>query len=391
VCAHLEPVERLAEPLHLGLERGDPLVEAGRGGRRRGRCRLGGGVRGVPWLAGGRRRLVTTQEMAISLLLLAGAARKPLCEVAPGESVERLVDLLHAREDMEPPGALVQLAGRLGPAQHEDAQHGDLVVGEADRLVEELAILGSAAPGTAGEACPAAPGEPLERLVDLPFVVRDDRVAVRGLVAGEPQRVEREWVLVGRRPLFLEQAAEDSQLDGVRVHVRSVRCHVPVNVPFRDSYRVAEGLLAGRYPGSSDPADTARRLARFEAHGVTLYVDLTHPADCLEPYDRLLGQGARRVAHPIVDFGTTTIPHMIRILDDIDAALDAGGSVYVHCWGGIGRTGTAVGCWLVRHGLDGGDPIARIAELRRDMSEAFVASPQTSAQRLMVSAWKRGR
>jgi hypothetical protein len=45
----------------------------------------------------------------------------------------------------------------------------------------------------------------------------------------------------------------------------------------------------------------------------------------------------------------------------------------------------------VRHGLDGGDPLGRIAELRRDLSAAVVASPETSAQRAMVSAWKPGR
>ena len=166
---------------------------------------------------------------------------------------------------------------------------------------------------------------------------------------------------------------------------------VPVNLPIRDSYRVADGLLAGKYPGASDPDETARRLALFDDHGVSIYVDLTHPADCLEPYERLIGAARRRIAHPIVDLGTPTIPHMTRILDDVDAALDAGGSVYGHCWGGIGRTGTVVGCWLVRHGLDGGDPLGRIAELRRDLSAAVVASPETSAQRAMVSAWKRGR
>ena len=124
---------------------------------------------------------------------------------------------------------------------------------------------------------------------------------------------------------------------------------------------------------------------------MTLLVDLTHPADSLDPYERLIGAGSTRVAHPIVDLGTTTIPHMTRILDDVDAALEAGGSVYVHCWGGIGRTGTVVGCWLMRHGLDGGDPLARIADLRRELPAASVPSPETSAQRAMVSAWKRGR
>ena len=164
-----------------------------------------------------------------------------------------------------------------------------------------------------------------------------------------------------------------------------------MDVPVRECYRVADGLLAGRYPGASDPDEAARRLALLGDHGVTLFVDLTHPADGLDPYERLIGPGATRVAHPIVDLGTTTIPHMTRILDDVDAALEDGGSVYVHCWGGIGRTGTVVGCWLMRHGLDGGDPLARIAELRRGLAAAFVTSPETSAQRAMVTGWRRGR
>ena len=41
------------------------------------------------------------------------------------------------------------------------------------------------------------------------------------------------------------------------------------------------------------------------------------------------------------------------ILGAIDVALAQGRTVDVHCWGRIGRTGAAVGCWLVRHGLTG--------------------------------------
>lgn len=160
--------------------------------------------------------------------------------------------------------------------------------------------------------------------------------------------------------------------------------------PIRDSYLVAGGLLAGEYPGAPDPVEAARRLGAFRRAGVGVFVDLTHPADVLEPYDHLLGDG-RRLAHPIVDMSTTTIPHMTRILDDVDAALAAGEGVYVHCWGGIGRTGTVVGCWLVRHGLDDGDPIRRIAELRQLVLDSFMPSPQTTAQRQMVTGWKRGR
>jgi hypothetical protein len=164
-----------------------------------------------------------------------------------------------------------------------------------------------------------------------------------------------------------------------------------VSVPIRSSYWAAEGLLAGEYPGGLDRADAARRLSSFADHGVTVFVDLTHPADGLEPYERLLAAPARRLGHAIVDMGTTTIPHMARILDDIDAALADDRGVYIHCWGGIGRTGTVVGCWLMRHGLDGGDPIRRIGELRRDVEEAWTPSPQTAGQRAMVTGWKRGR
>jgi len=164
-----------------------------------------------------------------------------------------------------------------------------------------------------------------------------------------------------------------------------------VLLPIPDSYVVADGLLAGEYPGSDDPAEAVRRLRAFHERGVTLYVDLTHPGDPLEPYERLLAPPARRSGQPIVDMGVPTIPHMTRILDEVDGALAHGGSVYVHCWGGKGRTGTVVGCWLVRHGLDGGDAVARIAELRRTVSDAASRSPETAAQRAMVEAWKRGR
>ncbi|HET6684201.1 MAG TPA: hypothetical protein VFG75_10935 [Gaiella sp.] len=167
--------------------------------------------------------------------------------------------------------------------------------------------------------------------------------------------------------------------------------HGRVNLPILDSYVVTEGLLAGEYPGAADREAADRRLRAFAESGIMTFVDLTHPADALTPYEHLLPAGGRRIAHPIVDLGTTTVPHMMRILDDVDGALAEERSVYVHCWGGIGRTGTVVGCWLVRHGLDEGDPLRTIARLRRGVPDAWAASPQTAGQRAMVTGWKRGR
>ena len=198
----------------------------------------------------------------------AGARVAP--EVSPRETLEGLVDLVEPGEGAQPPRSLVQLPGGLRPAQQEDAEHRDLVVGEAQRLVEELPVLRGAAPCTARQARPAAPRETLERLVDLRLGVLDDRVAVGRLVAREAQGVEREWVLVGRRPLLLEEAAEHPKLDGIGVHERSVRCGMSVDLPIRDCYRVADGFLAGEYPGSADLDEATRRLRAFARHGVDL-------------------------------------------------------------------------------------------------------------------------
>ena len=77
----------------------------------------------------------------------------------------------------------------------------------------------------------------------------------------------------------------------------------------------------------------------------------------------------------------------MHFLDTIDAALAAGGTVYVHCYAGIGRTGTVVGCYLARHGMRGEEALAEIARLRADISDGWITSPETAAQRDRVREW----
>ena len=153
-------------------------------------------------------------------------------------------------------------------------------------------------------------------------------------------------------------------------------------MPVPTSYIVSDTLLAGAYPGS------AEAVAALEQAGVAVFLDLTHPSDPLDDYGHLL-RSARRVAHPIPDMGTPSPGLVMRILDGIDEAHRQCGTVYVHCWGGVGRTGTVIGCWLVRHGLDAGDPIGRIAELRAGIAGAR-SSPETPGQVDLVCGWRRG-
>jgi protein-tyrosine phosphatase len=78
---------------------------------------------------------------------------------------------------------------------------------------------------------------------------------------------------------------------------------------------------------------------------------------------------------------------MTAILDTMDATLERE-VVYLHCWGGSGRTGTVIGCWLVRHGMDCDQALATIAALRRETAYGDRPSPESDEQRDMVRAWR---
>jgi hypothetical protein len=100
--------------------------------------------------------------------------------------------------------ALFQLTGGLRPAQHQHGHQSGLGRLEAERLVEELAVLGSAAAGAAGQTGPATLRQAPQCLADRCLVVLDDRVPVGRLVAGQPQGVQGERVGVRGRTLLLE-------------------------------------------------------------------------------------------------------------------------------------------------------------------------------------------
>jgi hypothetical protein len=169
--------------------------------------------------------------------------------------------------------------------------------------------------------------------------------------------------------------------------------------PIADSYDVAftvlgEGapqqgrLFAGEYPGAKDEAEAISKMERFRALGVTLFVDLTEAGEYnLRPYRQWLADGTRHVRLPIRDLDVPTPERMHAILEQVDAALAAGETVYVHCFGGIGRTGSVVGCWLVRHGMTGDAALEQIARWRKHTPDGWKRSPETNAQRAFVREW----
>ena len=186
----------------------------------------------------------------------------------------------------------------------------------------------------------------------------------------------------------IEQLAED-------LHARATS---RLRHPIEDSYWVQPGrLLAGEYPGHLDEARARDKVRRLIAAGVTSFLDLTEEGE-LNPYDELaraeaarLGRSVKHRRMPIPDVCVTDDNGMTAILDVLDAALASGEVVYVHCYGGIGRTGLVIGCHLARHGTPGPAAIAQIAEWRRTTPDGHRESPQTPDQGAMVRRWPAGR
>ena len=165
--------------------------------------------------------------------------------------------------------------------------------------------------------------------------------------------------------------------------------------PDPNTYWVVPGrFLAGEYPGAADAAGARKKIAAFLRAGITTFVDLTEAHE-LDPYEGLLpadGVEYRRMS--IRDAGVPHArSHMTDILDAIDDALARGRGVYVHCWGGIGRTGTVVACWLRRHGRTGEEALAELTGFWQTVGKRHRApnTPETPGQVAWVHGWEEER
>jgi protein-tyrosine phosphatase len=161
--------------------------------------------------------------------------------------------------------------------------------------------------------------------------------------------------------------------------------------PVDSSYWVKEHtLLAGEYPGSACRERAGAKVMALLDHGVEVFVDLTEEGE-LESYADLVQPGAH-LRFPIRDLSVPeTLDEMVTILDTIDEHIRAGRLVYVHCRGGVGRTGVVVGCWLARR-LGGPAALSRLGELwSRCPTSRSRRSPETDEQRQFIRGWERGR
>lgn len=166
-----------------------------------------------------------------------------------------------------------------------------------------------------------------------------------------------------------------------------------MSVPTHHSYEILPGRFhAGEYPGEQTESRARAKVQAMLDAGVQAFIDLTEEGE-LASYAHLLPPGIHHERHAIRDVSIPSSDAVTQgALDAIERHLAAGRQVYLHCWGGVGRTGVVVGCWLAsRQSMTGQAALDELAGLWATCPKSArkPASPETGQQRRYVIDWAR--
>lgn len=182
----------------------------------------------------------------------------------------------------------------------------------------------------------------------------------------------------------------------------------------KNSYWVVpEAIIAGPFPGSDEEFSYKLRMRALYDAGIRAFINLQQAGEMAsgnkkydEDYTKIfrhfLNQNNEKDIEdgflkrfPIPDRDVPTIEFMVKILNEIDLLQSKNIPAYIHCWGGIGRTGTVVGCWLMRHGIvERRTVLDEIFQLRKAyVDQMFLSfrSPETETQEQFILDWKKGQ
>ncbi|MCG8598836.1 MAG: ADP-ribosylglycohydrolase family protein [Verrucomicrobiales bacterium] len=170
--------------------------------------------------------------------------------------------------------------------------------------------------------------------------------------------------------------------------------------PFPNSYWLEPGrILCGEYPRDFDDLEDHEGMTAILKAGARVFIDLTEEGE-LKPYAPIALATALELGldpgelefhrFPIRDASVPKSPEEMReVLRAIRLARHSHRVVYIHCWGGRGRTGTVAGC-LLRDlfSADGDEALELLAERWQACAKSeWADSPETNEQRGFIRAF----
>jgi len=123
---------------------------------------------------------------------------------------------------------------------------------------------------------------------------------------------------------------------------------------------VIDAALAGLpLPGGRRDLDDDLRFLHYE--GLDLLISLTEEAT--DP-EQVVAFEMDAMHLPIEDYTAPEPEQIDEFVAEVARRLEVDDKVGVHCWGGLGRTGTMLATWFVHEGMGAEEAIAHVRELR---------------------------
>ena len=165
--------------------------------------------------------------------------------------------------------------------------------------------------------------------------------------------------------------------------------------PLNQSYYTGiPHVYAGEYPGDKYGEKAETKIRQMHHFSVRHFIDLTEEGE-LNPYAHLLSSDSTHTRFPIRDVSVPdSLDEVHRLIGKImELSNRDDGYVYIHCWGGVGRTGTFVGC-LLAEDMETPTFDAVMKRLRCQFSEmpksAHRVTPETKEQETFIKEYIEG-